>query len=147
MMALVRPVILAASNFGSRFQVSGSQSTTTGTAPARATAEAHEIIVKLGKITSSPAPIFRAASATSIATLPLQTATPYAQPISCANPISSLLTNGPSEEIQPVSTHSARYFFSLPSSTGRLTGIMCSYLKFSFGGNSAANLVLSASPA
>ena len=36
---------------------------------------------------------------------------------------SNRLTNGPSEEIQPVSMHSARYFFSLPSSRGSLTGM------------------------
>jgi hypothetical protein len=47
--------------------------------------------------------------------------------------------------IKPVSMHSLRYFFSLRSSTGRLTGIS-DYSKFSFGGNSAAKLVLSASP-
>src|SRR5262245_29275081 len=87
-------------------------------------AAAQEIMVKLGKIISSPAPILRAASATSMATLPLLTAMPCAQPISLENPASSFLTNGPSEEIQPVSMHSFRYFFSLPSSSGRLTGIM-----------------------
>lgn len=50
----------------------------------------------------------QAASATSRATLPLHTATPYAQPISLANPFSSFFTKGPSEEIQPVSMHSSR---------------------------------------
>src|SRR5262249_1853355 len=124
MMALVRAVTLAASKSGSRFHVSGWQSTTTGIAPARAIAEAQEIMVKLGKITSSPAPILRAASATSMATLPLLTAMPCAQPISLEKPVSSFLTNGPSEEIQPVSMHSFKYFFSLPLSSGRLTGII-----------------------
>ena len=100
------------------------QSTTTGMAPARTTAAAQEMIVKLGMMTSSPAPICKAARATSIATLPLHTATPCVQPISLAKSASSLLTNGPSEETHPVSMHSMRYFFSLPSSNGRLTGIM-----------------------
>src|SRR5215831_5868262 len=87
-------------------------------------AAAHEMMVKVGNTTSSPAPILKAASATSIATLPLHTATPCVQPISFAHPASSFFTNGPSEEIQPVSMHSARYFFSLPSRSGRFTGII-----------------------
>src|ERR1035438_6513497 len=37
---------------------------------------------------------------------------------------------GPSDEIQPVSMHSARYFFSLPSSSGSFTGIKFIFLKF-----------------
>src|SRR6266511_2812690 len=146
-MAFVRAVILAASKSGSRFHVFGWQSTTTGMAPNRVIAAAQEIIVKLGRITSSPAPILSAARATSMATLPLHTATPCAQPINCANPTSSLLTNGPSEEIQPVSMHSDKYFFSLPSRIGRLTGIMGGYLYLSFPGSTAVNRVLSLSPA
>src|SRR6185437_8939144 len=38
-------------------------------------------------------------------------------------PRSSRATNGPSDEIQPVSTHSAGYFASLPSGSGWLIGI------------------------
>src|SRR6266446_5132854 len=122
--ALVRLVILLAIRVGSMFHVSGWQSTTIGMAPARTMAAAQEMIVKVGRMTSSPGPMRNAASATSMATLPLHTATPCAQPISCATPASSLLTNGPSDEIQPVSMHSARYCFSLPSRSGRFTGII-----------------------
>jgi hypothetical protein len=55
---------------------------------------------------------------------PLQTATPCLRPATLAIPSSSLLTKGPSEEIHPVSIHSMRYCFSLPSNTGSLTGII-----------------------
>src|SRR5262245_35142939 len=134
MIALVRLVIFAAISVGSMFHVSFWQSTTIGMAPARTMAAAQEMIVKLGTMTSSPGPIRRAARATSMATLPLQTATPCAQPISLAKSASSLLTNGPSDEIHPVSMHSIRYFFSLPSSNGRLTGIIRSLLELKFRG-------------
>jgi len=46
---------LAAIRAAELFHVSDSQSTTTGTAPARTIAAAQEMIVKVGRITSSPA--------------------------------------------------------------------------------------------
>ena len=50
----------------------GSESTTTGTAPARTMAAAQEMMVNVGRMTSSPDPIFRAAIAASRATEPLR---------------------------------------------------------------------------
>ena len=55
MIALVREVILSAITAGSMFHVAVSLSTTMGTAPARTTAAAQEMMVKDGKITWSPA--------------------------------------------------------------------------------------------
>src|ERR1700730_4993668 len=104
------------------FHVSGSLSTTTGAAPARRMAEGHEMIVNVGSMTSSPAPRPSAATAASRAAEPLQTATPCLRPTRAANSCSNPRTNGPSEDIQPLSIHSARYRFSLPSSNGSLTG-------------------------
>ena len=80
--------------------------------------------MKVGKITSSPGPIPSASTAASSAAVPLQTAMPCLRPTRAANFSSNCLMNGPSEEIQPVSMHSSRYFFSLPSSKGWLTGII-----------------------
>src|SRR5206468_1161141 len=97
------------------FQVCGSQSTSTGVAPARIIAAAQEMIVNVGMITSSPFPKSKAATEASRATEPLQTDTPYFRPTWDANSSSNLRTNGPSEDIHPVSMHSKRYFFSLPS--------------------------------
>ena len=122
-MALVFEVILDSICETSIFQVCGQQSTTTGTAPARTMAAAQEIMVKLGKITSSPTPICKAATATSSAADPLLTAIPYWRPTFMANSSSNRLTNGPSEEIHPVSIHSIRYCLSVPSRQGSLTGI------------------------
>ena len=73
MMARVRGVIAAATCRGSMFQVRGSASTTTGVAPARTIAAAHEMIVSVGRITSSPGPSRSAVTATSSAALPLLT--------------------------------------------------------------------------
>src|SRR5438270_7196815 len=108
MIALVLGVIRSAMRFAVVFQVSPSQSTSTGVAPDRTIAAAQEIIVKLGRITSSPGPKPSAATATSSAAEPLQTATPCLRPSLAAKPSSSLRTNGPSDEIQPVLIHSAR---------------------------------------
>src|SRR5215470_18108856 len=108
MIAFVREVILAAIRSAVVFQVSGSQSTSTGVAPALMTAAAQEMIVKLGRITSSPGQRLRVAVATSSATDPLHTATPCLRPTLAAKSSSSRLTNGPSDEIQPVRTDSAR---------------------------------------
>ena len=91
-------------------QVTGSASTTTGVAPARTIAAAQEIIVKVGKMTSSSRPMPNAAIAISSAPEPLLTAIPYLRSTLAANCASNLLTNGPSDEIQPVVIHSAKYF-------------------------------------
>ena len=55
MMAFVLGVILASIWETSMFQVSGSASTSTGTAPTLVMAEAQQMMVKAGMITSSPA--------------------------------------------------------------------------------------------
>ena len=99
------------------------ESTSTGFAPARIIAATQEIMVNVGKTISSPAPIPNAAMATSNATEPLLTAIPCLRPTFVASDFSNFRTKIPSDEIQPVSMHSARYFFSLPSSKGSLTGI------------------------
>jgi hypothetical protein len=108
MIALVRGPILAATCSGTMFQVIGSLSTSTGVAPARTMAAAHEMMVKLGRITSSPAFRPRAATAASSAIEPLHTATAWRRPTRAANSRSKRSTKGPSLLIQPVSMHSAR---------------------------------------
>src|SRR5262245_33768261 len=122
-MALVRGVIFDSICAGSIFQVTGSLSTTTGVAPARTIAAAQEMIVKVGKITSSLAPMPSALTATSSATEPFATATPLRWSTSFAIPSSRRRTNAPSDEIQPLSMQSARYLISLPFSSGWFTGI------------------------
>ena len=61
----------------SMFQVLSSISIKTGTPPSLIIALAHEMIVKEGMITSSPGSIPIPYAATSIAAVPLVTATPY----------------------------------------------------------------------
>ena len=100
-----------------------SLSTNTGTAPSLVTAMAHDMIVKVGMITWSPSPIPRACTATSSAAVPLDTEIPYFRPAAALIFFSNSLTKGPSEEIQPVSIHSHRYFFSFPFNKGSFTGI------------------------
>jgi hypothetical protein len=123
MMARVRDVIVRSICDTSMFHVAASESTTTGVAPARTMAAAQEMMVNAGRITSSPLPIPRATTASSSATVPFATATPYARPHRAAMPRSNLSTNGPSDEIQPLSMHWARYVFSFPFSSGSLTGM------------------------
>jgi len=60
--------------------------------------------------------------------VPLLTAIPNFLPTCAENCSSNFLTNGPSEEIQAVSMHSARYFFSLPSIRDSFTEITVFYL-------------------
>ncbi len=76
MIARVRDVIFASTWFGSMHQVRGSQSTSTGWPPLYSTACAQEMMVKVGRITSSPGCRSRQASAACKATVPLLTATP-----------------------------------------------------------------------
>ena len=130
------------------FHASGSESTSTGIPPALITADAHEIIVNEGMITSSPFFIPTAITAASSAAVPLQTAIPYFLPTRFAKFSSSLFTNGPSEDIHPVSIHSERYFFSFPFSSGSFTGIK-SFIYFTIVLSLfiPVNLVLSSSPA
>ncbi len=108
MIAFVRDVIRLATCAGSMFQVTGSASTRTGTAPARTTAAAQEMMVKVGSITSSPGPRRSAATAISSAPEPLATAMPCFRPTRWEKRSSNCWTKGPSEEIQPVSMHSMR---------------------------------------
>mgnify|MGYP000518105454 CR=1 FL=1 len=89
----------------------------------RTIALAQEIMVKVGIITSSPSFISKAATAISRAHEPLVTATACCLPTNLAILVSKDLTNGPSDEIQPVSIHLFKYSFSLPSRTGSLTGM------------------------
>ncbi|MNK65515.1 hypothetical protein D3C87_848120 [compost metagenome] len=90
------------------FQVNGSESTRTGLAPARMTAAAQEMMVKVGMITSSPSWIPKAEMAASKAIEPLQTAMPCLRLTRAAIRSSNCLTKGPSEEIQPDSMHACR---------------------------------------
>src|SRR5688572_10349297 len=133
MIALVRAVIRDSIWLTSMFHVTGSESTTTDTPPLRTIWVMQEMIVKLGRITSSPACRSSASIAASIAALPLHTAMACLRPTRSANSRSNLLMKGPSEDIQPVSMHSRRYFLSLPSSRGSLTGIFWCWLIDSTG--------------
>src|SRR5438034_4963101 len=98
MMALVRDVILSATCSGHMFQVEGSASTSTGIAPALTMAAAQEMIVKVGRMTSSPEFSWRAATAAVSAAEPLQTATPCLRLTRLANSLSNRWTYGPSDE-------------------------------------------------
>ena len=106
MMARVRDVILAATWLTSMHQVRGSASTSTGTPPPYTTAWAHEMIVNVGRITSSPGLRSRHATAASSATVPLLTATPWGIPQYAAQRASNSSMKRPAEEIQPVRRHS-----------------------------------------
>ena len=81
------------------------------------------MIVNVGIITSSPSPIPMAWQATSNAAVPFETAIPYFLPTVALIFFSKSFTNGPSEDIHPVSIHSHKYFFSLPFNNGSFTGI------------------------
>src|SRR6185436_10633742 len=133
MIALVLGVMRASMSAARMFQVSGSQSTQTGVAPARTTAAAQEMMVKLGMITSSPGPMPSAATASSRAAEPLLTATPNFLPTFAANCSSKRPTKGPSDEIQPSRMHSSRYFFSFPSSRTLLTGTFITFMPAASG--------------
>ena len=80
MIAFVRAVIARATSAGSRFSVAGLMSAKTGVAPRRAIASAVAKNVNAGQITSSPAPIPSASSASTSASVPLAT------PIACWTP-------------------------------------------------------------
>ncbi len=82
-----------------------------------------DIIVKVGRITSSPSPIPKAPIATSIAIQPLQTAIAYFLPTRLAKACSNCLTKVPSEG------------FSLPFTKGSFTGRNSVILMFIFTQN------------
>src|SRR5687767_14444804 len=128
MIARVRGVIRASTWDGSMFHVAGSESTRTGVAPALTIAAAQDTIVNVGTMTSSPGRMPQADTAASSAADPLATATPYLHPTRAANSFSKRSTKGPSDEIQPESMHSFRYFFSLPSKSGLFTGMKPSFI-------------------
>src|SRR2546430_5527750 len=123
MIAFVRTLIRLSNLLVARFHVLGSLSTKTGFAPNRTTEAAQEMIVNDGSMTSSPGPIPTAATAACKAAEPLQTAMPCLRPTRLANSSSNLRVKGPSEEIQPESRHSFKYWRSLPFRSGSLTGI------------------------
>ena len=78
------------------------------------------------------------------------TATPYLRPTRRANSSSNWRTNGPSEEIHPVSMHFCKYRHSLPCNKGSLTGMnsdICYSLSVWESIGLPVNLVLSRSPA
>ena len=81
-----------------------------GLIPNRINGATQEIIVNVGKITSSPFFKLSALIAASRAAEPLVTEIAYFLLMSLANSSSNFLTNGPSDEIHPVSMHSLRYF-------------------------------------
>ena len=104
----VRGPIVASTCVRSRFQVTGSASTSTGVAPVYATAFAVAIIVNVGRITSSPFSRPRAASARWSAVVPLEQATPKRQPTALEKASSKRSTNGPRDEIQLERMHSVK---------------------------------------
>ncbi len=71
MMALVRGVMAASTSAPVVLKVAGSRSTKTGLAPRRETTPAVAKKVKVGTITSSPAPMPSAMRATNWASVPL----------------------------------------------------------------------------
>ena len=81
--------------------VCGSESTSTGVAPARTTGSAHEMIVNVGMITSSPGCRSSKATATCSATVPLASAMPCLRPQYAAQRDSNASTCGPAPLIQP----------------------------------------------
>src|ERR1051326_4006526 len=123
MMARVRDVIFASICETSMHHVRGSLSTRTGTARASMTANAQEIIVNVGMMTSAPGSNLSAAIATSSAVVPLLTATPYPIPQYAAHCCSNASMKRPSDDIQPVVRHSSAYVRARSLRSGSLTGI------------------------
>src|ERR1019366_2410592 len=124
MIARVRGVMRASSCPASSPNVTGSQSTSTGTPPLWSTASAQEMIVNDGMMTSSPGCRPSVSTASCNALVPLLTATPYFIPQNAAQRCSNSSMNLPAEETQPVRMHSAVYSASRSPNTGSLTGIM-----------------------
>src|SRR5678816_287426 len=123
MTARVRVVIFCSICATSMHHVWGSLSTRTGTQPRLITANAQEIIVKVGRMTSSPGSSSRQSTATWRATVPLLTAMPYFRPQYDAHFCANSSINLPAAETQPVRTHSRRYSDSCGPRRGSLTGI------------------------
>lgn len=103
--------------------VRGSGSMRTGVSPVESTAVAHEMIVNVGMITSSPGPSSSASTATWRAVLPLLTATPWRRPQYGPHACSKSVRKCPDDDIQPVVIHSVTYSSSRQDRTGSLTGI------------------------
>ena len=80
MIAFVREVILRSMSSGSQLKLVSSTSTNTGRAPVLEMHPAVAKKVKLGQITSSPAPMPSAMSATRSASVPEET------PMACSTP-------------------------------------------------------------
>jgi hypothetical protein len=95
MIAAVFGVIAASTRPGSIVHVPGVTSTNTGRAPAAMGAYAVAENVNAGRMTSSPQPMPRAFSATSMVTVPLDMSTPCLAPWYAANRSSNSAALGP----------------------------------------------------
>src|SRR5581483_1538254 len=93
--AFVRSVSLRSTSDGSRFSVTGSMSTKTGVAPTRAIASAVAKNVNAGQTTSSPAPMPRASSTRTSASVPFAQLTVSRTPSFSAASRSNESTSGP----------------------------------------------------
>ena len=123
MIARVRGVIAASTPSIVMFHVAVSQSTATGTRPALTTAAAQLMIVKVGMMTSSPGFKSQRINGDIERDGAVGHRDAVRRPATSAIASSNRLTKGPSDEIQPVRIHSARYSASFPSSNGVLTGM------------------------
>src|ERR1700740_3644417 len=131
MIALVRSEICSSTSSTAMFQVLGSASTNTIFAPVYSTAFGEAIMVNVGRITSSPALIFRPASAKWSAVVPLFVATPNFESQNPANLRSNSWTCGPIELIQEDLMHCVTSSTSLSPTRGAQTGIfLCCNMLF-----------------
>src|SRR5688500_2401967 len=128
MMALVLVVIFSSICEMSMVQVRGSASTSTGIAPAYRTATAHEMMVNVGRMTSSPSARSSTATAACNEAVPLHMLMPYCRPQYRLHFSSNSSINGPDEEIQPVFKHAATESDSRVVKSGSFTGITKSAL-------------------
>ena len=104
--------------------VYGSQSAKTGRWPQRRIASKQLTIVNEGRMISEPTGSSSADTASSRATVPLQTAIPCRRPQYAAHADSKRSIYLPAEEIQPLRRQSSTYFSSLPGRRGSLTAII-----------------------
>ena len=103
-------VIFFSTLLTSIFQVSGSLSTKTGTAPHLITGSIQEIIVNEGRITSSFFFIFKDSKANCKAAVPLLTDIANFLFTLLANLFSKFFTKGPPDEIKPSLIHFFKYY-------------------------------------
>ena len=113
----LRSTIAFSNNLGSMFQVSGSESTSTGVAPRYVTGCVEAQNVKLCTITSSPPFTPAANSPRCTAAVPADNATTrFPSPTKSSRSFSNPFTFGPKGTTQLVSKASFTYFCSIPSS-------------------------------